>query len=297
MHTPIQQPMQTPPTPESRTALPLVLGSPDQFAIVREAIAAAGYNEAEIVRQCELPSIYRFTTRRDGRTSAIGTDSAFGVLMRLFLDSEPLPWAVVQEQLGDVVVQALNALGLVEEAADGGGCQPTVLLYPTRSLLIVSDAASAREGSNMPVDIVFPAITSNTGHFVAMLPDSPTGDLLELCAGTGIAALDAARRSEHVWATDITERSVHFARFNVLLNDIQNATVAQGDLYDAVGDSVFDRIVAHPPYVPGRETVVIFRDGGEDGESPVAEVVDDGGVDRPVHRSPQHHPGGGRAQR
>ncbi len=265
--------MHTPQTPEIRTAVPLILGSPDQFATVREAIAAAGYNEAEIVRQCELPSIYRFTTRRDGRLSAIDTDSAFGVLMRLFLDSEQLPWTVVQEQLGDAVVQALRALGLVEEDASTGGCQPTVLLYPTRSLLIVSDAASARDGSKMPVDIVFPAITSNTGHFVAMLPDTPTGDLLELCAGTGIAALDAARRCHHVWATDITERSVHFARFNVLLNDVQNATVAQGDLYDAVGDRTFDRIVAHPPYVPGRETVVIFRDGGEDGEQVTRGIV------------------------
>lgn len=265
--------MQTPESRETSTAFPLVLGSPEQFAVIRDTVAAAGYTEAEIVRRCELVSIYRFATRRDGRTVATDIDSAFGVLMRLFLDHEALPWEIVRAQLGDTAAQALRALGLVAEVRNGDLCMPTVLLYPTRSLLIVSDAASARDGSPMPVDVVFPAITSNTGHFLAMLPETPTGDLLELCAGTGIAALDAARRCQHVWATDITERSVHFARFNVLLNDIPNATVAQGDLYDAVGDLAFDRIVAHPPYVPGRETVVIFRDGGEDGEQVTRGIV------------------------
>src|SRR5690606_14665060 len=74
---------------------PLVLGSPDQFAIVREAIDRAGYTEAEVVRRCELPSIYDYVNLRDGRTVAATITDAFDVLLRLFLDDEALPWATV----------------------------------------------------------------------------------------------------------------------------------------------------------------------------------------------------------
>lgn len=256
-----------------RHTQPLVLGSPDQFAVVRAAAERAGYTEAEVVRRCDLPNIYRFVTLRDGRTVATAVDDAFGVLLRLFLDDEPLPCATVRAHLGDEVVDAMRGLGLLTDADTAGQCTSTVLLYPTRSLLIVSDSAGDRSGSGVPADVVFPAITQNTGHFLAMLPQTPCGDLLELCAGTGIAALSAAHHADSVWATDITERSALFARFNVLLNAITNATVARGDLYEAVGDRTFDRIVAHPPYVPGPETRVIFRDGGEDGEHVTRRIV------------------------
>ncbi|MHB1224950.1 MAG: methyltransferase [Gemmatimonadaceae bacterium] len=252
---------------------PLVLGSPDQFAIVREAIDRAGYTEAEVVRRCELPSIYDYVNLRDGRTVAATITDAFDVLLRLFLDDEALPWATVRAYLGDVTIDAMRGLGLLADTGTTGQCTSTVLLYPTRSLVIVSDITSDRHGSSIPADVVFPAITQHTEHFLAMLPETPCDELLELCAGTGIAALSAARHSGRVWATDITERSAHFARFNVLLNGITNATVACGDLYDAVGGRTFDRIVAHPPYVPGPETRVIFRDGGEDGEQVTRRIV------------------------
>ena len=40
----------------------------------------------------------------------------------------------------------------------------------------------------------------------------------------------------------------------------------RGDLYEPVRGSRFDRIVAHPAYVPALEPGAIYADGGEDGE-------------------------------
>ena len=54
---------------------------------------------------------------------------------------------------------------------------------------------------------------------------------------------------------DITERSTRFAEFNRLLNGVANATILQGDLYEPVRGLRFDRIVAHPPYVPAASEV------------------------------------------
>jgi methylase of polypeptide subunit release factors len=69
--------------------------------------------------------------------------------------------------------------------------------------------------------------------------------------GTGIAALVAAQKdAAHAWAFDITARATHFAEFNRRLNAIPNVTAAEGDLYAPAGGQTFDRIVAHPPYLP-----------------------------------------------
>jgi hypothetical protein len=81
-----------------------------------------------------------------------------------------------------------------------------------------------------------------------------------------VAALQAAPRAGHAWATDLTERSTHFARFNAMLNGLANVTALAGDMYEPVAGATFDRIAVHPPHVASAERVMIFRDGGEDGE-------------------------------
>jgi len=145
-----------------------------------------------------------------------------------------------------------------------------VLLYPTEGGLVVSDLNADPDRSvaePSPPDVVYPAITRNTLRFLASQSTAPCDHFLELCSGTGVAALRAAGFAQRAWAVDITERSTVFAEFNVRLNALTNVTVLQGDLYDPVRGETFDRIVLHPPYVPSRDTAYVFRDGGEDGEA------------------------------
>ena len=86
-----------------------------------------------------------------------------------------------------------------------------------------------------------------------------------------LAARDYA---EHVWASDITQRSTEFAEFNRLLNGIANLTTLQGDMYAPVEGKAFDRIIAHPPYVPVLKKKWVFYDGGEDGEAISRRVIE-----------------------
>jgi hypothetical protein len=44
-------------------------------------------------------------------------------------------------------------------------------------------------------------------------------------------------------------------------------------LYDAVAGQTFDRIAAHPPYMPSLEQKYIFRDGGDDGEQITRRII------------------------
>jgi methylase of polypeptide subunit release factors len=173
-------------------------------------------------------------------------------------------------------LEAMKDLGLViEDPEDPARVCASVALYPVGRLFIVSDRWTTPEGNapELPDDFVFPAITANTSQFIATLPWDPCESFLELCSGTGVAAIEAARQGSHAWAVDIAERSTQMAEFNRLLNGLDNVTTIKGDLYECLGDLTFDRIVAHPPYMPVLNRAQIFYDGGADGEQVTRRIV------------------------
>jgi hypothetical protein len=103
---------------------------------------------------------------------------------------------------------------------------------------------------------------------------------MELCAGTGVAALLAARHgATEAWATDIGARSTHFARFNARLSDLPGVRCEVSDVWSAAAGETFDLVVAHPPYVPSFANELEFRDAGADGEEITARIV----AGLPVH--------------
>ncbi len=207
------------------------------------------------------------------------------LLIKLFLLGEYVEESVLREALPSVVMDAIRELGLLSSEASRPSLRyALVLLYPIRHLHIVSDRWTNADGAHFtpPDDIVYPALTKNTYRFLSMLPPEPCQRFLDLGSGTGVAALVAAEYADHAWAVDITERSTRFAKFNRLLNGVENVTVHQGDLYEPVGPLDFDRIVAHPPYVPAVTPKVVFQDAGSEGEEITRAIV----CGLPAHLSP-----------
>ncbi|GAA4671949.1 DUF7059 domain-containing protein [Frondihabitans cladoniiphilus] len=100
---------------------------------------------------------------------------------------------------------------------------------------------------------------------------------LDLGTGCGIQAMHAARHARRVVATDISERALVFARFNVALNLIDGIEFRLGSLFEPVAGERFDHIVSNPPFVitPRAEGVPTYeyRDGGMVGDALVATVV------------------------
>jgi Methylase of polypeptide chain release factors len=189
-----------------------------------------------------------------------------GVLITFFLNGPPVERRILEEKFGEPVCATLRELGLMTGTDP---CVCPVALYPTFGLYIVSDRWRAADATPLmpPPDAVFPAITGNTETFLGLIPMQPCESFLDLCSGTGIAALIAARDfAAHSYAYDIAPRSTLFGEFNRRLNAIPNATFATGDLYEPAGDITFDCVVVHPPYVPVLRPKWIFHDGGEDGE-------------------------------
>ena len=128
--------------------------------------------------------------------------------------------------------------------------------------------------SELPPDVVYPAILDTTRRFLQDLPDTACDAMLDIGTGTGIAALIGARSARHVWATDITARAVRFAEINRRFAGLDNMTVAEGDMYAPVEGLTFDRITMHPPYVPAKKSKFLYRDAGEDGEQIIRRAVE-----------------------
>ena len=100
----------------------------------------------------------------------------------------------------------------------------------------------------------------------------PVARALDVGTGNGIQALLASRHAEHVVATDVNERALAFARFNLALNGVSNVELRQGSFLEPVEGERFDLVVANPPYVISPESSFVFRDSGL-GRDRVSELV------------------------
>ena len=112
--------------------------------------------------------------------------------------------------------------------------------------------------------------------------------VLDLCTGTGILGLTAARLGARASAVDLSRRAVACAKLNARLNGLA-LEVLRGDLFEPVAGRRFDLIVSNPPYIPAPP-----------GDAPRGEArAWDAGpegrefLDRVCDRAPQHlNPGG-----
>jgi SAM-dependent methyltransferase len=264
----------------SHQATPLRLGSVADFTRVEALLRGVQFDEASVCRILGIASMADLGSVRPDQVDLTAAGSTtLALLIRLFLLIEQVPQEEVARGIGPDALTALVALDLLGPAVAAGGAEAygaTVLLYPVAGLLIVSDRHENPDRSPFvpSPDVVFPAIFAGTQRFLQILPRTPAEDVLDLCAGTGIGALALSRHAKRAVAADITPRAAHFAEFNRLLNRCHNVEVAQGDLYQAVDGQTFDRIVAHPPYVPAATDTQVFRDAGETGEAILRRVIE-----------------------
>ncbi|HUK20252.1 MAG TPA: class I SAM-dependent methyltransferase [Gemmatimonadales bacterium] len=271
-------------TSATNPAVPLRHGSRADFSRIRSLLREVEYDEGTICRTIGIDSMADLARARpEDLDRAVGDSAPLSLLIKIFLFGQPVLPAELDRKLGATARNALVALDLVrlgpvrEDAErDGVAYYSPVLLYPVGGVLIASDRYDKPDLSPLkpPADIVFPAIFSGTLRFLRILGRSPAEEVLDLCSGTGIGALALSREARQVVAADLTARAGHFARFNGLLNSCDNLEVVQGDLYEPVRGRTFDRIIAHPPYVPALAPAQIYRDAGEAGEHIIRRIVE-----------------------
>lgn len=242
-------------------------GTDEQFTALQRLLRDAGYNDATLCSRAQVPSIYEVLASEIRLKHKPPLDDTTDALMWVLLEGRPISMRSWQHLIPGEITDLLKAMGLVVERAGEYICP--LALYPVENVFVISDR------NTDIVDRVYPALVEETGRFLNIIPRSRCESFLEVCAGTGIAALLGARDfAAHSYAFDIAERSVDFAEFNRRLNGLGNMTNSAGDLYAPAGSKTFDRIVAHPPYVPVLKPKAIFHDGGDDGEQIVKRIVE-----------------------
>lgn len=270
----------------TQRSLTVKLGSDAQFTALRSLLDDAGYTEELLCSRYGLSSLAGFEKKADeAEIDPMLRDTA-SMLLRLFVETRYLRRDDIDAAIGHSGFQLLIELGLLEQhPTDGRQWFAPVTLYPTNGFYIVSDRWLNPDRSAMYAvdDVVYPPIVSNGQQFVTLLPKWPCSRMLDLCSGSGIGALIAARDfAGQAWSLDVAPRSAHFAEFNRRLNGLANVSVGAGDLYDPVRGLRFDFIAAHPPYVPVLRPRWIYHDGGTDGEQIARRAVE--GL--PLHLEP-----------
>jgi methylase of polypeptide subunit release factors len=257
---------------------PLVVGPRHLFATLRAFLIDSHYTETDIFKRLGIQQPRDYLTLRPNPSSPRAIHDRLDLLARLFLIGEIVEEHQMQSWVPAPVREAMTGLGVVTQyPGRPEHWYATTALYPTYGIWIASDRWTSPELApiRVAVDVVYPAITPNTAHFMETLPSDPCDSLLDLCTGSGIAAMLAASKyAREVLATDITEASELSVEFNRSLNGIENLRVARGDLYEPVGEATFDRILAHPPFMPSLKPAEIYAYGGELGEQLTRRVIE-----------------------
>jgi carbamoyltransferase len=126
-------------------------------------------------------------------------------------------------------------------------------------------------------DMVYPP-GGDSALLADVVPPRDGETVLDLCTGSGIQALQVARRAKQVVAVDIGARAAATARLNAAFNRIDNVTVRQGDLYAPVRGERFDLIIANPPFVPAPQRGPAYHSGGPRGDRVLRRVVEGWGA-------------------
>lgn len=242
------------------------------FLEIRDSLRELGYDEQTVRSRYffkGIPGDLVVFPRASQKQA--GTLSPLDVLVHLFLGQEELPADLVRERLGTSLMAALQAADMIRIRSDGV-CRASIRLEPLEDLLVCADLVGS--GSPRRPDFVYRPWDFSAQSYTRMIPPTPSSSFLEMCCGSAYTCLRAARAfAESACGVDINSRAIHFAEFNRKLNGIGAVQLHCGDLFAPVASCTFDRIVAHPPYIPAARQSFIYKDGGPDGEEISARLI------------------------
>jgi len=181
----------------------------------------------------------------------------------LFLASK----AIVPDAAERSWLEDLAAAGYVLPAR-GGAVAPCVRVFFLDELFIATDLLAHDDE-----DQVFSLMLEQV--FLTRTMDVRQGDdVLELCLGSGVNAIAAARRgAARAMGVDVSPRALAFAQANAAVNlsrargDVPLETL-HGSLFEVVAhDDRFDLVLVNPPFelVPPGTRYFLHSHGGEDG--------------------------------
>ena len=280
-------------------AAPIVLSA--EISALRTDLLDARYvteHVEELLGEVAAAALRREDPVPARRRLAASEDPA-ATLLDLFTLGAALPAARVAAALPTLGIQGAQRLGLLAPAdapdpADGPCVRALVDLAPYSAeddagsvdWWIASDLSELATGAPLSPEHVL-GVGGASLTLARITPRSPVRRVLDLGCGGGIQALHASRHAEHVVATDLSERALAFAAFNVALNGIE-LELRHGSLLEPVAGESFDLVVSNPPFVitprsaDAEHGAWTYRDGGRAGDTLLGELL----TQLPAHLAP-----------
>lgn len=254
-------------------------------ALLGEAAAEA------LARDQAAPALLVLESLR-AQSAPESPEARLGAVVELFLLARPIPEVALERALPAVAPRELAELGLIEVSGQDVLSRVDLDVHDAGDLHLV--VASDLTGFQRPEAALRPdhvlGIGGASQTLVQITDPRPVGRALDLGTGCGIQSFHLLRRAEHVVATDLSERALAFARFNLVLNaealgldpqDLEaRIELRQGSLLEPVAGERFDLVATNPPFVITPRTAqeddgqrYTYRDGGRSGDDLVRELI------------------------
>jgi len=229
---------------------------PSNLRCLREFLDSQGYNVTELAARfghARPPGPgdeqHMFDESREITTP--------NLLARLFLLGARADEATVREFLPPEIVDVCVTSGLL--TIRNSVVRAQIVIIPVDDMLFMSDAFHIL-GSDDAAEFVLPASTHSANFLRLLTMRSSVETTLDIGCGCGIHALFAARHSQTVVATDVSERALLYTRCNAMLNRIDNVECREGSLFEPVAGQRFDLVISNPPFVIGPGEEFVYRD-------------------------------------
>ncbi|MCE1246502.1 MAG: methyltransferase [Firmicutes bacterium] len=197
----------------------------------------------------------------------LGANDPLDRLLKIYLFARQVEEKELLEILGEDIISVLLRRGLLEKTDDK--VSSPVALFPCLGYILATDHMFTRSYVSRTV---YP-LGVDSYALARVMMDIEADEALDLCTGCGVHALIASKTSKKVTGIDKNPRAVNFAKFNALLNQVDNAEFLQGDMYEPVAGRKFNWIIANPPFVPSPDEKLYFRHGSQSGERLFSQVV------------------------
>lgn len=210
-------------------------------------------------------------------------------LISCFLLADPIGVPLAETIFAQLTLQGARDLNIVT-ATDDGQVAATIDIstYATDQqgdMWVASDQTALQLGHSLPEEHIL-GVGKASITLAEITPRSDVKTALDLGTGCGIQAMHLLHHAEHVTITDISQRALDFAVFNILLNAgqlnvdperlAQRVTVRAGNMLEPVEGQTFDLVATNPPFViaPTQATTKhTYRETGQTGDQVVRELI------------------------
>ncbi|TLQ01417.1 methyltransferase [Nesterenkonia salmonea] len=259
-------------------------------------VVAALHREQVVPGQLRIADLLGAEDSRVQGTRQQSAQWKRAVLTALWLVASPVTADQVEAALPRTGVHGLERLKLIQ-VTPTGAVMPRSELQPyqvetsagMQDMWVSSDLSSHQLQGALPHDHVL-GIGQASLTLAGVTHRRQVTTALDIGTGCGIQLLHLLDHAEHVVGTDLSERALEFARFNLRLNapvlDLDPARLEDrvellhGSLLEPVAGRRFELVVSNPPFVitprQPEETEsdrYMYRDGGREGDALIQELI------------------------